>query len=540
MQQVEEPLAQVARELAPRKSYPWAGISDGFKARRGTIITILVIFAFTLAIAFLFKPFQQPEQGDPSIYDYIAQSILRGHLPYRDAIDPKGPGSMYLSAAALIAGRFLRIPDIFAIRLLYILFWGSLSVATYLVAKAFLTDYLAALLAAFIPIFPLRFSEMMIVGTQPKLPMILFGLLALLAICKDRPFLAGLTSMLSCLCWQPGLMFAGVAFLYFSRYFTSWKDKRALKVVLGSAIPLLITLLYFYLRGGLSSFVTWTFVYDYSVYMPTDQKPVAMALDHYWKVVQHIFGKEVAVFYVSAAGLAWYILRRLWTIIRQRSALAGNYLFSDAVAMPPVVYFAFCMINMQSGADLIPFLPFFGIFGAFLVLDVSRGVGWAVKSRPAINTMRTERAILMLVLLCVVFYTIKFARKYRVEPPTLAQQYRDLASVKAYLNPGDKIYAHGSTEILVFLHMQNLNSYVSFDTSADDYIGARTAGGFPGVVAQMEAEAPKVVVMTRLARVNHRKELEDWMRERYDQISVPTLMAVYVRKPYAEVSPLNP
>ncbi|MGH9831152.1 MAG: hypothetical protein ACREDR_48735, partial [Blastocatellia bacterium] len=73
-----------------------------------------------------------------------------------------------------------------------------------------------------------------------------------------------------------------------------------------------------------------------------------------------------------------------------------------------------------------------------------------------------------------------------------------------------------------------------------DYIGARTAGGFPGVVAQMEAEAPKVVVMTRLARVNHRKELEDWMREHYDQISVQTLMAVYVRKPYAEVTPLSP
>ena len=68
---------------------------------------------------------------------------------------------------------------------------------------------------------PAHFSEWMVTGTQPKLPMILFGLLSVLLIGKQRPYWAGFFSMLSCLCWQPGLMFTGVAVLMFSRYLTT-------------------------------------------------------------------------------------------------------------------------------------------------------------------------------------------------------------------------------------------------------------------------------------------------------------------------------
>jgi len=58
-------------------------------------------------------------------------------------------------------------------------------------------------------------------------------MVSLLMIAKDKPFWAGVCSMLSCLSWQPGLLFTGVAILIFSRYLTSWRDWRALKVTLG-------------------------------------------------------------------------------------------------------------------------------------------------------------------------------------------------------------------------------------------------------------------------------------------------------------------
>src|SRR5215471_1240678 len=78
-------------------------------------------FCLTIGVSFLYRPLSQPERGDPAIYEYIAQTILRGGVPYRDVIDPKGPGAMYASAAAMWAGRRLGIQDVLAVRYVYIL-----------------------------------------------------------------------------------------------------------------------------------------------------------------------------------------------------------------------------------------------------------------------------------------------------------------------------------------------------------------------------------------------------------------------------------
>src|SRR5215468_228527 len=84
-------------------------------------------FAFTVAVMFLYRPASQPLRGDPALYEYIAQSILRGQMPYRDVIDPKGPGAMYASALAMAIGRALGLNDVLAVRLFYILMAGLLS-----------------------------------------------------------------------------------------------------------------------------------------------------------------------------------------------------------------------------------------------------------------------------------------------------------------------------------------------------------------------------------------------------------------------------
>src|SRR6266496_1582729 len=61
---------------------------------------LLVIAAFLTgaAVMLLHRPFSQLEAGDAAFYDYIAQTILRGGIPYRDVVDIKGPAAPYLSA----------------------------------------------------------------------------------------------------------------------------------------------------------------------------------------------------------------------------------------------------------------------------------------------------------------------------------------------------------------------------------------------------------------------------------------------------------
>src|ERR1041385_7140205 len=154
------------------------------------------VFAFSLLslsilLMFLYRPLSQQEVGDSAGYDYIAQSILRGQLPYRDVVDMKTPGSMYLSAFAMAAGKLVGVSDIISVRMIQILLLGLLSVLTFVVARIYLRSTLAGLIAALSPLVSYKFAEWVVSGTQPKLPMIVFGMTTLLLIARDKPFWAG-------------------------------------------------------------------------------------------------------------------------------------------------------------------------------------------------------------------------------------------------------------------------------------------------------------------------------------------------------------
>jgi hypothetical protein len=80
----------------------------------------IIAFFFGVAVMLAYRPWSQVEGGDPAVYDYIAQSILRGQLPYRDIVDIKGPGGGYLSALAMALGRSAGLRDVIAARVMNI------------------------------------------------------------------------------------------------------------------------------------------------------------------------------------------------------------------------------------------------------------------------------------------------------------------------------------------------------------------------------------------------------------------------------------
>src|SRR5262249_200610 len=205
-----------------------------------------------------------------------------------------------------------------------------------------------------------------------KIPMIIFGMLTLLLIAKDKPFWAGVCSMLSCLCWQPGLAFKGVALLIFSRYFTSWRDSRALKVLVGAAIPLAGVVLYFSSGGALGDLWTWTVHYNYSIYLPEANVPASVALAQVWRLARLAMGADIIWVELSIIGLAMYIASRLGARLRSRRVVAPPELFKDAIVIPPLVHLAFSIVNWQGEETLIIFFPFIGVFAAYLVLTIVR------------------------------------------------------------------------------------------------------------------------------------------------------------------------
>lgn len=493
---------------------------------RSTATLAAAAFLLTVALMFMYRPFSQAEGGDSAVYDYIAQLIVRGQTPYRDEIDIKAPGSFYLSALAMKAGSAFGVRDIIAARLLHILFAGLLSAVVYLVAEAYLRNRFAALLAVGSLLISRHFAFWTVGGGQPKLPMILFGMLTLLLIAKNRPFLAGFCSMLSCVCWQPGLLFTGVAFLVFSGYFTTWRDLRALKVLAGAAIPLAALLLYFRSIGALGELWTWTVVFNYSIYSGIALKGEDNPLGHILNVVLKIYKMDIVLVVVSLIGFVSFVATRLRERLRGISALKSSDLFRDAIVIAPLVYFAACFIRFNAGPYLIPFVPFIGIFFGWTIVELVR----ILKKSEFLGNSNVDWApnVVLILLLSIAGYR---GIAYRFESiPTLQDQDKRFELISSMLGASDTIYVHGTTEILVLLNKPNLNPYVSIEAGKDDYVAAQRYGGsFAAIIDELESSAPKIVSLSRLKRVAHGDELRQWVEQHYEPIEMPGY-EVYVRK----------
>lgn len=486
------------------------------------------LFLFSFILMFYYKPFKQIVEGDQAIYDYITQSILRGQLPYRDIADIKWPASVYINAVAVWFGSFFGIQDIFAIRLMQMAEVGLLSVFTYLVAEKYLQNRAIGIIAALFPLMNKSFAHWTVMGGQPKLPLMVFGMLSLLLVAKDKPFWAGFVSMLACLCWQPGLLFTGTAGLICSNYLRNWRDLRAVKVVAGAAIPLLLVFGYFYLKGAFGDFWAWSMEYNYGVFGPDANRGAERALAHMWKVMRRIFERESIFVILAAIGLLTYIGERIYRRWKGKETSFTDGWFKDALIFPPVVYFIFCLINMQAGPDLIPFIPFIGLFAGWLLFRVGTLIG-KIKflQNPRINW---EIAVTGLVVVLMLGVCVRRATKYTIAGLTLQDQYRDLQPVAKVLGPDDKMYVHGTMELLVLLKRPNLNPYVLLDWGADQFAAHIRGVEFKDIVAEMEAQAPKIISITRLRTLTNKEDLENWAKEHYDEFVSTDGKPIYIRR----------
>ena len=487
----------------------------------------LAAFVLGIGVVLAHRPWSQIEVGDEAIWDYVSQTIARGKVPYRDVVEIKTPLSAYMGAVAILGGKLVGLRDVIAIRALHVLMAGLLSAITFLVGEWWFENRLGASIGFLVPLASWHFAEWMSAGSEPKLPMTLFGMLSLLLIAKDRPWWAGFCSMLSCLCWQPGLLFTGAVLLAASNYLTTWRDGRGLRVVAGAVVPLAILLAYFFNAGALSDLWNWTIHYNYSVYAHERVRTSGDSLLHFWRVLLRVFGFGIVLVAISVVGLVMFGIERVRCRIRK--AGSERETVRDVLLIPPLVYLGFCLLNFQSGPDLIPFFPFIGLFAGWFFVQTSELISVRSITRYTVRSIPKLwlSSALVIILALIAHGSLRSAFDYR---PVLHDQERAFEAISSRLAPGDRIYVHGTSEILVLLNRANMNPYLFLDRGKDDYIARKSGEEFGRVVDQMELEAPKIVALSRLAKVAHRAELEDWARAHYDRLDVPGYDGIYIRR----------
>ena len=496
---------------------------------------MVTVLAFVLgsAVPLLHQPFNQMELSDGAILDYCAQTVVRGGIPYRDVVENRAPGSMYLSALAIVAGRSAGLRDLAAVRLLHILLTGLLAAVVFWVAQTYLLNRQAALIALLLPLMTTSLVTAMVAGTQPKLTMVIFGMLSLLLMAKDRPLWSGFCSGLASLCWQPGLVFAGVGFLVFSHYLSRWRDRRALRFTLGAAIPFLILIVYFGSKGALGDLWTWTVLFNYRTYAPRTIRPDA--LTNLWTVMCKTFGKDIVLVLMSSIGLLMYAVGRIRVRFR-RGASDSWVSFRDAILIIPIAYLGFSLLHFQGEDDSIPLLPFLGIFAGWFFAESARLLAMARLGKHRLATTHVVKLLPLLAMLFIFLVICTRSLSYKLEPGwTLEDQDTEFKNISDLLGPNDKIYCHGSPELLVLLNRQNLNPYINLTRGTDEYLDQHKPGGFRSVLADIESQAPKIVYISRLRNVTYKlliaQWIDDWVEKHYDPLPLEYRnMNVYLRR----------
>ena len=485
-------------------------------------------FWVTLVAAVLvysqFQFWKQPSVGDRANWDYFAQVLARGGVPYRDVVNIKTPLSAYIGAAAVLAGPRLGLRDIFAIRITFILLAALTAAFAFLVALECFDDLRLALIVAAAMLTFDTFARFNSGGVQPKTPMVLFGLLTLWATMKSRPFLAGVFGMLSALSWQPGLLFAGAAFLGASRYLTNWRDKQALKVFLGAALPLAVMLSYFWMTGALRDFYLWNVHYDLMVFAPRELRPIGGFFERLGKMLSAPYRHTRWLFYLSIAG----VLIGVWRLTPRGGVLANAP--RHAVIVAPLVYFLFCVIDIQGPVDLIPFIPFVAIFAAVaLTFALDRSLNLAARISPRLSRPAPAAWLTAGIILLLSWQAVTFAKQFERVFPTLNDQQPVVDEIVAQLQPGDKIFVHGRTEVLVLSGLSNANKHFFLDRGNDTYLDQVEPGGFVGWFERLKAERPKIIALDRFEDMRHDVDLQQWADTDY----VPhftRIFVYYVRK----------
>lgn len=252
---------------------------DAVKRREFQILLLIIVMGFALRMVFLHEPFER----DEGVYAAIGQQILRGEIPYRDAIEIKTPGILYLYALMIsIVG-----PSMEGVRILTACYSLMTTCAVFWLVRN-VAGSAAALWAAFFFAF---FSGAPLLQGSSSNSEVFLLLPSVLTICmlfrwldsEKRRFLlasglfAGVTLMVKTVA-APLILVLGLFVLFRARV-----DKKISGHIIDSMIftvPFIVLsaliAIYFYAHGALDDLIYWcfTFMKRYRSPVPLTQYPV--------------------------------------------------------------------------------------------------------------------------------------------------------------------------------------------------------------------------------------------------------------------------
>lgn len=488
------------------------------KPPRSDTLYAAAIFLAAAAYFAAFAPWGRPVQLDAATWDYMAVEMARGLVPYRDVFLHKTPGAAFLGGCAAWVGQALGIAPVVAARTLFLALGALAPALLFAICRASRMPLGAATAAAFALLAFDQWPIAALEGCRPKVPTVAFGLAAMLAAERGRAVSASFLGGISVLCWQPGLAFLlgawATTLRQGERRFSRWATLAAY-----SLIPAAVMLAWLAGHGAFADFFDQAVFFNLH-YIEDKARPLLGTLRALRRTLADWNDVEVLLAPAAAAGL--------WAGVRLRAA--ADPVATQLARLPlsviasGAVYGAMTFVSYQSWPDAILLTP---------LLATLLGVGLYNLLATRLDP-RTAGAIAVLV---ITLAAVPDDRPKFQPAISFDVQRERFLSLAQGLADTDRVVGVSVPEF--FLHTGRRNGwkwpYLWF--GVDEFAADHTAGGFEGVLADLEHDPPALILVTRLWGGPNRLRFEEWASTRYDLSVVRayphlrTPLRVYRKKP---------
>ncbi|MPZ61317.1 MAG: hypothetical protein GEU93_08475 [Propionibacteriales bacterium] len=416
---------------------------------------------------------------DLGIYAYGGQQVANGVPPYVGILNRVGPLGHLLPGLGVVGARVGGFDDMRGIQLLYLIISVACVCLVYVVGRELFASRLAGLAAtaAFLSFF--GFIHVASTGPRDKTPMVLFVLCVLLAVVRQRWFVAGLFVGLATLTWQPAFFVAVTAAVVAPLALrpAAALIRALVAVVAGGLVTVLVCVAYFAAAGALREFID-AFLLISARYAhatrPTSDPEI-------WTHLHKAYGDFV---WVIAVGLAAMLIVAGMALVLKGRRQDPMRMFIIAVGTASVVGLVWSSQVLNNWPDVFVLLPLAAL-----------GIGGIAKE---LSTRVSARVALPLTLAWVVV-GVAAAGHYSVSTREdgLDDQRESVQAVIAALPPGASILSIEAPQPLVLSGRTNPSRHQIFVGPLGRYIEDTWPGGLRGYAAWIGREQTTVVALQR-------------------------------------------
>lgn len=454
------------------------GLLDRLRQRvaaRPALDVLLPMVCGVSAVVYALHGFAGKMPRDSAFYIYGGQLVAEGEPPYAELFNRAGPIAHLLPGAGVLGARLVGGDDIVGVRLVFMLITVACVAAAYLLGRDLFRSRVVGLAAAAAVLSFNSFNFYATQGPREKTFMALCLLGVLLALVHQRWATTGLLIALGTLTWQPMFFgaFAGtvVAVLLGVR---TGKWRALLRVAVGGAVPVAVTVLGFLAVGHLR-----TFIDDFLLVNARYTRQADATLEGVWTTLQggydwSVWGLLVGLVAALVAGVV-----AAWSHWRDWTPAAAT-LVGSAVMLLVTTYWT--MGSYNAWPDSMVFVPFAAV-----------GVGAVAAS--VRRYLPTPAAIAVVAVWFVGATSMAAHYSITDRNDELDRHRRLVADMMRVLPPDARLASVQAPLPLVLTDQRNPSRFQIFGLGVQDYIDDTWPGGIRGYGRWLVRQEPTAIVL---------------------------------------------